>query len=71
MENHTYCATNYREQILLLERIYNEERIYQLEEEKKKQEALYGPSKTNPEEETKASPLTLSGKPLIVYKNRI
>lgn len=28
MENHTYCATNYRDQLLFLESIYNEEREY-------------------------------------------
>jgi hypothetical protein len=42
LENHAHCATNYREQIQFLEHVYNEERAYQLEEERKKREALYG-----------------------------
>lgn len=42
VDHHTHVATNYREQILFLESIYEEERSYQKEEERKKHEALYG-----------------------------
>ena len=76
MENHTHCATNYREQLLFLESVYNEERLYQIEEEKKKTEALYGAQTEtkNPEEEAKTSKitsLTTGGRKLLLtYKNR-
>ena len=53
MENHTYCAENYREQIQNLESIYNEERHYQREEERKKRLALYGENYRD--EETKVT----------------
>ncbi len=72
MENHTHCAQNYREQILFLESVYEEERNYQKEEERKKQEALYG-RKENKEESKVQESATQnpSGRKVITYKNRI
>ncbi|CDW79283.1 actin-related protein 5 [Stylonychia lemnae] len=70
-ENHTYCPTNYRDQILFLEQVYQEERNYQKEEEKKRQEALYG-NVNNPQEPKSLNPQgkdTL-GRKLVIYKSR-
>lgn len=50
MENHTYCATSYKEQINYLEKLYNEERAYQIDEEQKKYEAIYGVDQQKEEE---------------------
>jgi hypothetical protein len=76
MENHTHCATNYRDQTLYLETLFNEERAYQMEEERKKREALYGggnnngaEKKENEEEKTAKIP-SLCGRKLVIYKGR-
>ncbi len=65
------CATNYREQIQFLEQVYNEERTYQIEEERKKHEALYG---TTAQEESKVKeptkPAQISSN-VKIYRNRI
>lgn len=72
MENHTFCATNYREQTLYLETLFNEERAYQIEEDRKKHEAMYGNSadKKEDNEEEKSSKTSLSGRKLVIYKGR-
>ena len=67
MENHTFCASNYKDQIGFLQEVYNEERNFQLEEERKKNEALYG-TVNQKQEESKITSKTPSS---IVYKNRI
>ena len=69
MENHTYTATNYREQLHFLESIYNEERAYQQEEDRKKLEALYGAHHPPKQEEAKVVPS--GGIKTLTYKNRI
>lgn len=66
MENHTHCATNYRDQITFLEQVYNEERAYQLEEERKKNEALYGV----PSDEAKKQEESKVACSAITYKSR-
>jgi len=71
MENHTYTATNYKEQIQFLESIYNEERAYQQEEDRKKLEALYGAHQPPKQEEAKVSASLSGGKKILTYKNRI
>ena len=69
MENHTYTATNYREQIQFLESIYKEERAYQQEEDRKKLEALYGAHQPPKQEEAKVA--LPAGIKTLTYKNRI
>lgn len=71
MENHTYTAINYKEQIQFLESIYNEERAFQQEEDRKKLEALYGAHQPPKIEEAKVSASLLGGKKILTYKNRI